>query len=76
MIMTEINLKIQKPNDAGQYSRTNIKSETKRFSNSHCYFIRNSKDPVHAGLVNWWKKELAVRKHRGYYNYYGESSEY
>ena len=76
MIMTEINLQIQKPNDAGQYSRTNIKSETKRFSNNHCYFVRNSKDPVHAGLVNWWKKELAVRKHRGYYNYYGESSEY
>tara|TARA_B100001113_G_C21122316_1_gene627927 strand:- start:435 stop:1667 length:1233 start_codon:yes stop_codon:yes gene_type:complete len=76
MLMREINLQIQKPNDAGQYSRTLIKSETKRFSNNHCYFIRNKKDPVHAGLVNWWKKELAVRKHSGYYRNYGESQEY
>jgi len=76
MLMREINLQIQKPNDAGQYSRTLITSETKRFSNNHCYFIRNKKDPVHAGLVAWWKKELAVRKHRGYYSNYGETDEY
>ena len=75
MLMREINLQIQKPNDAGQYSRTNIKSETKRFSNNHCYFIRNKKDPVHAGLVNWWKKELAVRKNRNYRTYYGNHGE-
>ena len=69
-------LQIQKPNDRGTYHTTEITCETKEFPSRYSSFIRNKKDPVHAGLVAWWKKNLAVKKHRGYYHNHGENSEY
>jgi hypothetical protein len=57
----KIELKIKKPDDSRDYFPTvEISSENFAYLSKQqvSSFNRNMKDPVHSGLVNWWKSTL------------------
>ena len=60
-------LKIKKPDDSRQYFKdVVISSENIRWHNSEqtASFNRNQKDPVHSGLVDWWRTVLSRKDYR------------
>lgn len=67
-----IRLAIQKPNDTSDSWSSIIQivadshaDEEQRHVPSTCYYVRNAKDPVHAGLVSWWTDKITYTR-RGY----------
>ena len=80
-IRNKATLNIRKPNDAGQYWQTILRSDTKNFGSSSLTTNneRRHKDPVHSGLVEFWSSQLRVYRHsynRGRYNRGLESGDY
>lgn len=65
--MKKVNLKIKKPDDSRDYfNPVAIASENIRWIHGEqtVTYNRNRKDPVHSGLVDWWRSVLSRKYHR------------
>ena len=63
-------IQIRKPNDSHESWRTKIKIEgvstTHLGVSNQITYVRTAKDPVHQGIVNWWKTLFSSRGQRYY----------
>jgi len=70
-------LKIKKPNDSNEYYSTEITSEKATYYSDEvfCTYDRGAKDPIHGGLVAFWKGCLSSKNRRAHY-YMPTSTDY
>ena len=59
-------LSIRKPDDSGDYYRTNIECETFDFGSDSVMSDRSHKDPLQAALTTWWKNKIQYNKRTRY----------
>ena len=59
-------IEIAKPDDSRSYDRTEIHCETFNFRDSTIGPDRSKKDPILAGIENYWRNYLSPKKTRYY----------
>ena len=60
-------IQIKKPDDSNEYFSTTIECDTHNFMNTSVTYDRQEKDPLHSGLVTYWRKIMSRGKGRNYY---------
>jgi len=63
-------IQISKPDDSGEVYETEINCETHRFQNQTIGLDRSAKDPILAGIQNYWNNVLSSKRTNTYYNAY------
>lgn len=61
-------IQIKKPDDSNEYYSTTIECETFDFRSTSVTYNRAEKDPLHSGLVTYWRNIMSMGKRRHYRN--------